>query len=215
MKQFSDDERAELENALKRRLFAKYKARILIEPPPPIVQKISTDDDPSLGPANAPVTVVMFGDFQCSACAKTHPTLKKVMSEFPGKVRFVARDFPLDNIHENAFTAALAAGAAHAQGKFFEYGELLYANQDSLDPASLRKFAVRLGLNEKQFEIDFTAEKTAAEVEKDVADGQSYGVAGTPTIFVNGVKVRRLSAEYFREAIENALAKSVARPARR
>jgi protein-disulfide isomerase len=218
MRDFSDDERADLENALKRRLFAKYNVKFVISVPAPIVQNISVDDDPSQGPVSAPVTVVMFGDFQCSACARTAPMLKKAIAEFPGKVRFVARDFPLENIHENAFAAALAAGAANAQGKFFEYGDLLYAHQDALDGASLRRYAGQIGLNVKQFELDFTAEKTAAEVRKDMADGRSYGIGGTPTIFVNGVKVRRLSTEDFREAIETALATAradVDKPARR
>jgi protein-disulfide isomerase len=214
MRAFSDDERADLENNLKRRLFTKYNVKIAISFPPPIVQAISVDDDPWQGPVSAPVTIVMFGDFQCSACARTAPMLKKAISEFPGKVRFVARDFPLENIHKNAFAAALAAGAANAQGKFFEYSDLLYRNQDALDVASLRKYAEQIGLNVKQFEIDFSAAKTAAEVRKDMADGRSYGVGGTPTIFVNGIKVRRLSTEDFREAIENALAAPAANSAR-
>lgn len=205
MREFSDQERLDLETALKRRLFAKYHVKLLINLPPPIVQKISADDDPSRGPITAPVTVVMFSDFQCPACSRTHPVLTKVLGEFPGKIRFVVRDFPLENIHENAFGAALAAHAAKAQGKFFEYTDVLYRNQEELDPASLRKYAAQLGLNMKQFELDFSAEKTAAEVRKDIADGQTYGVSGTPTIFINGVKVRHLTAEAFRRTISDAV----------
>ena len=205
LKQFTDEERVQLATALKDRLFAKYKVNVLLTLPPPIVQKISVDDDPARGPATAPVTVVMFADFQCPACSRTHPVLDKVMAEFPGKVRFVARDFPLETIHENAFRAALAAGAANAQGKFFEYGDLLYNNQAALDDASLEKYAAQVGLNVPKFKLDFASEKTAAEVRKDIADGESYGVAGTPTIFVNGIMVRGLNAEDFRSAIRNAL----------
>jgi protein-disulfide isomerase len=156
----------------------------------------------------------MFGDFQCSACSRTHPVLQKVIGAFPGKIRFVARDFPLENIHENAFRAALAAGAANVQGKFWEYGELLYHNQDNLDAESLKKYAAQVGLNVRQFEIDSTSEKTAAEVRKDMSDGVAYGITGTPTIFVNGVMVRHLSASDFRDAIENALRSTPAVPAR-
>lgn len=210
LKEFSDEERVRLANGLRDRLFTKYKVKFLISPPPPIVQKISADDDPARGPINAPVTVVMFVDFQCSACARTHPILQKVLAEFPGKVRFVARDFPLESIHENAFRAALAAGAANAQGKFFEYGELLYKNQDALDDASLKKYAAEVGLNVRQFELDFASEKTVAEVRKDMSDGDSYGITATPTIFVNGVMVRKLTAEDLREAIRNALKTSAA-----
>jgi protein-disulfide isomerase len=214
----TDDERADLENELKRRLFAKYKVRFLLKPPPPIVQKISVDDDPANGPLNAPVTIVMFADFQCSACSRTEPVLKKVIGEYPGKIRFVMRDFPLEKIHENAFIAALAANAANAQGKFFEYGDLLFHNQDKLDAESLKKYAAQIGLNVQQFTLDSNSEKARAEVRKDMADGVSYGITGTPTIFVNGIKVRRLSAEDFREAIDNALkaaAPAAARAARR
>jgi protein-disulfide isomerase len=147
----------------------------------------------------------MFADFQCPSCSHTEPILQKVIAEFPGKIRFVARDFPLESIHANAFHAALAANAAKAQGKFWEYGEVLYHNQDALDDASLKKYAAQLGLNARQFEIDFSSEATAAEVRKDIADGESYGVTGTPTIFVNGIKVRRLTEDAIRETIQNAL----------
>ena len=126
MKDFSNEERANLEIAFSKTLAAKYKPVITYKYPEPIVQKISVDDDPAMGPANAPVTVVMFSDFQCPACSATHPVLKKAIEAFPGKVRFVVRDFPLESIHANAFNAARAASAANAQGKFFEYGEFLY-----------------------------------------------------------------------------------------
>ena len=214
LKQFTDDERADVVRTLKDRLFSKYRVRFLIEQPQPVVQKISVDDDPARGPVNAPVTLVMFADFQCPACSRTHPILQKVLSEFPGKVRFVARDYPLETIHENAFRAALAAGAANTQGKFFEYGELLYKNQDALDDESLKKYAAQTGLNVRQFEQDLNSERTAAEVRKDIADGEAYGVNGTPTIFVNGVVVRRLAADDFRKAIKDALRSAVPAAAR-
>ncbi len=207
MKAYTDEERVGLEGVLTKKLFAKYQVKILYKEPEPMVQNVSVDDDPAQGPATAPVTIVMFSDFQCSACSATHPILKKAMAEFPGKIRFVVRDFPLESIHENAWRAALAAGAANAQGKFFEYTEILYKNQDALDDGSLKKYAAQIGLNVQQFELDFNSEKTAAEVRKDMADGESYGISSTPTIFVNGVSVRNLSAEGFRAAIERAIRK--------
>lgn len=207
MREFSDEEREGLENALKNKLFTKYNAKILLEEPKPFVQNISTDDDPSQGSVNAPVTVVMFSDFECPACASVHPVLKKVIAEFGGNVRFVVRDFPLINIHKNAFRAAIAANAAKAQGKFFEYTEILYKNQDKLDDESLKKYASVLGLNLQKFELDLGNEFFAEEVRKDMAEGKNYGISGTPTIFVNGVKIRRLSAENFRKAMANALKK--------
>ncbi|MEO5857509.1 MAG: thioredoxin domain-containing protein [Pyrinomonadaceae bacterium] len=207
LREFSEEERERLESALMDRLFAKYEVKILLKEPEIISQTIATVGDPSIGPATAPVTVVMFSDFQCPACSRTHPVLKRVMAEFPGKVRLVVRDYPLENIHANAFNAALAANAAARQGKFTEYAEKLYTKQDSLDRASLIKFAIELGLNAKQFEIDFTDAAAAAEIKQDQADGDLHGVNSTPTVFVNGVKVHSLVASAFRRAIERALAK--------
>ncbi|MGB7208775.1 MAG: thioredoxin domain-containing protein [Pyrinomonadaceae bacterium] len=208
MREFSDEERAELEGAFRTKLFTKFNVKIIVREPEPVAHNISVDDDPTTGKPTAAVTVIMFSDFQCSACGATHPILKKVIAEYGDKVRFVVRDFPLESVHENAFRSALAANAARVQGKFFEYIDVLYSNQESLDEASLKKYAVELGLNIKQFELDFSSEKTAAEVRKDMADGKHYGVGSTPTIYVNGVKVRRLSAENFRNVIGRALAKS-------
>jgi len=207
MKDYSDEERLSLENALREKLFRKYNAKFLLKEIAPVVQNISADDDPAQGKTTAPVTVVMFTDFQCPACAATHPVLKKVLAEYADKIRFVVRDFPLVQIHENAFQSAIAAGAANAQGKFYEYAEVLYKNQNALDAVSLKKYAADLGLNLKQFEADLANSKIADEVRKDIEDGKRYGLSSTPTIFVNGVKVRQLSPQSFRKAIDKALKK--------
>jgi protein-disulfide isomerase len=205
---WTDEERAAVETALMQRLFAKFNVKILLREPAPIVQNILIEpDDPQTGSPSAPVTVVMFTDFQCPACSRTHPVLKQTLAEYGDKIRFIVRDFPLENIHENAFQAALAANAARTQGKFFEYSEVLYKNQNALDKASLIKYATELGLNAKQFELDFNDARTQAEVRKDQADGRSYGIGGTPAIFVNGIKVHRLSSLAFRRAIDRALSK--------
>ena len=207
MKDYTDEERVALEGALSKRLFAKYQVKILYKEPDPMVQNISVGTSPTNGPATATVTIIMFSDFQCSACSATHPILKKVMADYAARIRFVVRDFPLETIHENAWRAALAAGAANAQGKFFEYTEILYKNQDKLDVESLKKYAAQTGLNAAQFELDFNSEKIAAGVRKDMADGESYGISSTPSIFVNGVLVRNLSVDGFKAAIERALKK--------
>jgi protein-disulfide isomerase len=205
LRDFTEDEREALETALRRRLYEKYKTEIRLKEPAPLVLTVATDGSPATGNAAAPVTVVMFSDFQCSHCAATHPILKKVLAEYGDKIRFVVRNYPLVSIHENAFEAALAARAAQAQGKFFEYVEILYRNQEALDQASLKKYAADLGLNLAQFELDWRSAKTAEAVRKDLADGRNYGIAATPTIFVNGVRARVLSAEGFRGAIDKAL----------
>lgn len=204
-KNSTPDESGRLENALRQRLYQKYNAKFFLKEIAPIVRNVAADDDPAQGRADAPVTVVMFTDFQCPACAATHPAVVGVIAEFGDKVRLVVRDFPLVTIHENAFQAAVAAGAANAQGKFFEYGEILYKNQNNLDAAALKRYAVDLKLNVKQFEADLANPKIADEVRRDMEAGKSYDLNSTPTLFVNGVKVRRFTPENFRAAINKAL----------
>lgn len=208
LKNFTADEREQLETTLEKRLFQKYKAQILLKEPTPFVQNIAIPvGTPSRGVPTAPVSVVMFSDFQCPACSATHPVLQKVLAEYPGKIRFVVRNYPLTQLHANAFRAAQAAAAAGAQGKFFEYTDVLYTHQNALDDASLKRYAAELGLNQKQFDADLASGKFDAAIKKDIEDGMAYGVSGTPTIFVNGVQVRQLSASSFRRAIDRALKK--------
>jgi protein-disulfide isomerase len=207
LRDYSDEERELLERGFRQSLFTKYRMKTFLAEPVPFVQKISIDDDPMQGNPNANVTVVMFSDFQCPACGSFHPILKRVIAGFGSNVRFVVRDFPLVSIHENAFRAAVAANAANAQGKYFDYADLLFKNQANLDGMSLKKYAADLGLNLERFGLDLVNEKIADEVRNDLTDGNSYGISGTPTIYVNGVKVRTLSAEALKNAIEKALKK--------
>jgi protein-disulfide isomerase len=178
----------------------------LPEPKPPLFA-VGVDDDPTRGPATAPVTVIMFTDFQCSACAMTHPLLDAVTSEFGEKVRFVVRDFPLAR-HKDARKAAEAAEAANAQGKYFDYIAILFKNQEKQDITSLKAYATVLGLDRAKFDADLDSGKYAAEVEHDVQDGLDYGIGGTPTVYVNGLRLELLSSEAMRAAIQDALKKA-------
>ena len=206
-KTYSQEETARIQTDIRKKLYPKYRVRFFVNEPKPFIQNVSADDDPFFGKANASVTVVMFTDYQCPTCATVYPILKKLVEGYGDKVRLVVRDFPLEQIHKNAFQAALAANAANAQGKFFEYKELLYKNQNSLDTESLKKYASNIGLKIKKFEKDLEDKKLAAEIRRDIADGKRYGVGGTPSIFVNGYKIRGLSTISFRKAIERALGK--------
>ena len=201
-----NESRRRLEKDLSARLRKNANIRWLITEPAQPVQNISVDDDPARGDANAPVTVIEFTDFQCPACAAMHPVLEDVLKSYGNKVRFVVRDFPL-NQHEHARKAAEAANAANAQGKFFEYITLLFKNQKALDIPSLKKYASELGLDRARFDAALDRSVYAAEVKKDVTDGEMYGIGSTPTIFVNGVQLRTLSAEGLREAIDRAAGK--------
>lgn len=205
-----NEHRQRLEQDLSARLRKGADIRWLLTEPAQPVQNISVDDDPSRGDANAPVTVVEFTDFQCPACAAMHPVLEETLKSYGNKVRFVVRDFPLSQ-HENARKAAEAANAANAQGKFFEYITLLFKNQKALDMPSLKKYASDLGLDRARFDAALDRGTYAAEVKKDITDGELYGVGSTPTIFVNGVQLRVLSADGLRAAIDRATGSAVKR----
>jgi protein-disulfide isomerase len=131
--------------------------------------------------------------------------MKQVISEFGANARLVIRDFPLVEIHDNAMNAALAASAARRQNKFFEMADVMYRNQDDLDPASLARHAASIGLNVEQFQRDMKDPAALTEINKDIADGKAYGVNGTPAIYVNGVRLQRLSTGRLRYMIQNAL----------
>jgi protein-disulfide isomerase len=157
---------------------------------------VSTDDDPIIGSPDAPVTIIEFSDFQCPFCAaffsETLPTIKTDYIDTE-KVRMVYRDFPLSNIHPHAEEAAEAANCASEQGKFWEYHDLLFQNQQiwasGNTTVELRGYASNLGLDETAFDQCLSSGRYADEVSKDLMDGQTAGVTGTPTFFINGLKV--------------------------
>jgi protein-disulfide isomerase len=198
-----NESRQRFEKDLSAKLRKGADIRWLISEPLQLVQNISVDDDPSRGEATAPVTIVEFTDFQCPACAAMHPVLEEVLKSYGNKVRFVVRDFPL-NQHEWARKAAEAANAANAQGKFFEYIAVLFKNQKALDVPNLKKYASQVGLDRARFDAALDRGTYAAEVQKDVEEGEMYGVGSTPTIFVNGVQLKILSADGLKAAIDNA-----------
>jgi protein-disulfide isomerase len=205
LKDYSNYERMYLEDMLQEKLFRDYAVKFVAPPIEPQVLMVSTDDDPSIGPATAKVTIVAFVDFQCSACSAFSPLMKQVIGEFGQNVRLVVRDYPLTEIHDHAMDAALAGYAARQQGKFFEMGDLMYRNQDALDSDSLAKYAASLGMNAAKFESDRHSPAASAEIKKDIADGETCGVSGTPTVFVNGVRLQRLSTSRLRSMIRDAL----------
>ncbi len=202
-----EQERERLERELSNRLRAGADIRLLISAPALPLQSISADDDPVRGNATAAVTIVEFTDFQCPACAAMQPILEEVMKTYGGRVKLVVRDFPLA-MHANARKAAEAANAANAQGKFFEYTDLLFKRQNALDVPSLKKYASELGLNRAQFDAALDGGKYAAEVRHDIDDGELYGIDSTPAIFVNGIAVTEMSSDALRAAIERELARA-------
>ncbi len=148
-----------------------------------------TDQDWIRGDKNAPVTIVEFSDFQCPYCARFHQTMKEVMQNYPNQVRWVFKFFPLSQIHPYAQKAAEAAECAGEQGKFWDYADNLFENQDSFSDDFFSQAASRMGLNMNKFNSCVTDSKTAEKVDADLAQGQAAGVQGTPTSFINGQAV--------------------------
>ncbi len=178
-------------------------------PESPVLQ-ISTDDQPIKGNAAAPVTIVEFTDFQCPSCAAAQPTLERLVAEYGDRVRLVVRDFPLEQ-HEFALKAAEAAEAARAQGKYWEYANLLFTNQKALGVDKLKEYATRLGLDRQKFDAALDSGQMADKVQRDLLDGISLGVGSTPSFFVNGRIANDRSYEGLKAAIEKALAEKAAK----
>jgi protein-disulfide isomerase len=186
------------------RLRAASQVTTFLVPPVAPVYKIATDGQPSKGNPAAGVTLVEFTDYQCPSCAAAYPVLERVSAEYADRVRLVVRDYPLSQ-HPDAQKAAEAAEAAREQGKYWEYVSLLYQNQSALAPEKLKEYASRVGLDRAKFDAALDSGRFADSVSRDVRDGDRVGVAGTPTVFVNGVRVERASYEVIKAAIESAL----------
>ncbi|HLG60199.1 MAG TPA: thioredoxin domain-containing protein [Vicinamibacterales bacterium] len=193
-------------------LFAELRkagpeVRVMFDAPRREVTIAATD--PSIGRATAPVTLIEFSDFQCPFCQRVEPTLKKVRDTYGDKIRIVWKDFPLTQIHPQAFKASEAAHCAGDQGKYWEYHDRLFGNQEALQPDDLKKHAGDLGLNATTFAACLDSSKYGERVRDGVAEGTRLGVNSTPTIYVNG---RMLSGaqpyETFVTVIDEELSRS-------
>jgi len=158
--------------------------RLLFEPPRTALTIAATD--PILGSTTAPVTIVEFSDFQCPFCQRVSPTLKKVREAYGDKVRIVWKDFPLTQIHPQAFKASEAAHCAGEQGKYWEYHDRLFGNQQALQPDDLKKYAADLSLDAAKFTACLDTSKYGDRVREGVAQGSRLGVSSTPTLYING-----------------------------
>ena len=165
--------------------------------------------DHILGPEDAPVTLVEYGDFQCEHCGAAFPILQRMIQKMGTQLRFVFRHFPLTETHEYAGIAAEAAELAAAQGKFWQMHNEIYTHQDQLDVEHLFEFAQSIGLDLDQFHKDLQQHTYEEKVHAQFMDGVRSGVNGTPTLFINGqryngmVELRELS-QALEEAAETA-----------
>lgn len=179
----TNQQKQKISNQIVEELRAKSQVVVLLEPPR---LDVKIDDDPMYGPADAPVTIVEFSDYQCPFCSRAEQqSVKQVKDVYKDKVRVVFRDFPL-SFHRNAQKAHEAAGCADEQGKFWALHDKLFENQNALEPDNLVKYAGEVGLDTAKFKECLDSGKRKAEVDKDAADGRAVGVSGTPAFFING-----------------------------
>ncbi len=165
---------------------------------------IDTSKSPYKGPADAPVVIVEYTDFQCPYCARLGSTLDRMMQLYPGKIKIVYKSFPLIS-HQYAWTAATAAVAANEKGKFWEFYKLLFDNYNQINDAKLMEIRKFFGFDTPEFEALMNSAKIRNRVSEDREEGIKLGVNGTPTVFINGKRLKNKRPEGFKEAIEREL----------
>lgn len=160
---------------------------------------------PLAGNPNATVKIVEFSDFQCPYCASATKVVTQILENYGDQVSIEYKQFPLTNLHQYAFKAAEASECANDQGKFWEYGELLFANQKALTKRHLKSYAEQLSLDTETFNNCLDSGAKAKYVTADYNEGIGKGVEGTPTFFINGEIHQNWSYEDFSMTIESAL----------
>lgn len=170
------------------------------------IYKIAIDGLPFKGPANAPVTIAVFDDYQWPYCARLEPFLQQVLDKYPDKVKLVVKNFPLAS-HKYAYKAATASLAANIQGKFWEFHSQLFKNYNAINDAKIQDIAKELGFNMEKFNKDMQSPAIKSLIERDLDNGRQAGVRGTPTIFINGKTLRIRSLPEIYQVIEAELKK--------
>jgi protein-disulfide isomerase len=174
---------------------------------PVLTWPVSEDRDHIQGPADAPVTLVEYGDYECPYCGAAYPIVKAVQSRMGERLRFVFRNFPITTAHPHAEQAAEAAEAAAAQGSFWEMHDLLYEKQKRLEDDDLRGYAEQVGLDVERFDTELSEHLHAEGVHEDFLSGVRSGVNGTPTFYING---SRHDDSYDEETLLTALERAAA-----
>ena len=185
-RQHRDDARHEYLTGLR----ARHHAKVLLEP---LRFDVATEG-PARGAAGAPVTMILFADFQCPYCAQLVPVLSQVLASRPHDVRLVYRHLPLESLHPLAAGAALGAACAERQGRFWEMYDALFANPKQLAPEALRATAVSLGADGAAYDACLTDPATQQRSDRDVAVADDIGLSGTPALFINGRLLRGTQA---------------------
>ncbi len=171
------------------------------------VVQIGLEGRPSLGPPDARVTIVEFTDYECPFCSRHfQDTMPQLLRKYEDTIRYVILNFPISRIHPSAQHAAEAAECAHDQGKFWEYHDTLFQNQEALDVGSLKIYAENIGLDAEAFSGCLDTGAKTQLVLGHIQDGLGYGVSGTPTFFINGrILVGARQFGIFQSMIDEAL----------
>lgn len=168
------------------------------------IHTIETEGSPFRGPVDAAVTIAVFDDYQCPFCARLESVFDKIAAMYPTSVRIVIKHFPIRS-HPFAEEAALAAMAAHQQGKFWPFHAALYQDFRSLNEEKIQQIAARLQLNMDRFERDRKSPDIRRHIINDVQNGRDAGVRGTPTVFINGKRISTRELANIHQLIENEL----------
>ncbi len=165
------------------------------------------------GSTESGVVLIEYGDYQCPACGQYYPVVKQVFDTYKGQITFQFRNFPLVQLHKNAFAAARAAEAADKQNKFWEMHDILYENQQAWGEAAnpntyFESYAKQLGLDITKFKQDAASQETNDKINADIQEAQKIGATSTPTFVLNGAKVEKNpgSLEAFNKMIGDAIA---------
>ena len=153
-----------------------------------LTMPVNKERDHIQGSADAAVTLVEYGDYECPYCGAAYPIIKEVQARMGRRLRFVFRNFPITTSHPHAEQAAEAAEAAATQGKFWQMHDLLYANQRRLRDQDLRAYAEKLGLDVERFDKELAEHVHAERIHEDFLSGVRSGVNGTPTFYINGAR---------------------------
>jgi len=187
------------------------KAPAPAAPPPAFdpdkIYDLPVDSSPAKGSATAKVLVVEFADFQCPFCAQSAKLVDDVLKQYPNDVKLVFKQFPLTQIHPLAMHAAKASLAAHKQGKFWPFHDVLFDNSRALQPESVRRYADESGLDLARFEKDIASPVIARQIDDEMRLAREADVRGTPTLFVNGRRVTNRSLEGLKAMIDPLLHK--------
>jgi len=169
---------------------------------------VSTDGEPSIGPANAPITIVEFSDYQCPYCQLWYQQVyQQLMASYPNQIRFVYRDLPL-SIHPEAVPAAEAADCAGAQGDYWQYHDALFDQKYGLGRQAYEKYAADLGLDMNAFTSCLDSHRYVAEIQSDASDAAKVGLDSTPSFVINGqVVIGAQPIEAFKAVIDAELKK--------